>query len=605
MANIDKEIIRQKRENNSFRKRELEDEIKHGYQVYVNKKNKTNLYPLAESLSSYWNEFITYDIELLDYWFSVVIKLPEWVGKLFVEQLNKLDLKENIYDFLPDTIKNGKKITPIKNLNYEPYNKALQTIINPYLSNDALRTNMMGTYFDDDAVVGTDAHRLIHLYKRNLIKESKITKGTYCTSKDCFNIFPQLLSNKSKNSLEDLDLVSKYPNYIAVVPNRTDNLVTFNTQELYNLILTLKKSKLLLGNIQTLNLKYGNLEFGMNANFLLDGLRTALELGWRNTTLDTTNTSGGGVGSAKVLTNGMSKEKDYLKQTFILIMPVMLNSQYGDNISFFTYHIDLKQGAFVSANIPYNLFQVDNSNHDTFKKLDTFFLDDEDLGKRKKSIIKEQAEETQKTIRVKWGQKESTSEWIMKEHGSYEDSGNSPSHVVGILEREYSKKKPYLEITIDEANTIKESAEYQNGAWEQDDINPDNENPPLKYYNTVMQGYVDRINKAKDTPSKTNDETEVIGGRKKKKLRQHKKTIKEQQEKATNKVEEYLAKIESYISLIEIESGKKKIEEYESKIEAYESLIELEEDNDDEYSETITDDDTGEVTEIIRKKNKQ
>ena len=177
----------------------------------------------------------------------------------------------------------------------------------------------------------------------------------------------------------------------------------------------------------------------------------------------------------------------------------MLNSSYGDNISFFTYHIDLKQGAFVSANIPYYLFQVDNSLYDVTKKLG-LIVEDKDWDKLQKSIIKEQA---------------------------------------------------------------------------------------------------------KDTPSKTNDETEVIGGRKKKKLRQHKKTIKEQQEKATNKVEEYLAKIESYISLIEIESGKKKIEEYESKIEAYESLIELEEDNDDEYSETITDDDTGEVTEIIRKKKKK
>ena len=37
--------------------------------------------------------------------------------------------------------------------------------------------------------------------------------------------------------------------------------------------------------------------------------------------------------------------------------------------------------------------------------------------------LKKEQKETQKTIRVKWGQKESTGEWKMKEHGSYEDSG--------------------------------------------------------------------------------------------------------------------------------------------------------------------------------------
>lgn len=603
--------LQKQREENIYRKKELLDNIQQAFKRYKQKRNKYNLNQVEQALEIYWNEFVNYDIELLTEYWEFIIKLPKNSVGWFSEKINHYDLRQNLWELMPDFIKKEIKVHPLKSLLLYPQNANLQRLVSPFAMYDALRPVFSGTYFGENEVVTTDAHVLLYLYKKNLLKENKIEEGTYCLTKQCLENYPQMKGNKL--SLEDRDLnSSKFPNYSAIIPSVSKDMIVFNTQELYDVLMTINKSRLLNPITNQINLKYNNNEFGLNANFFLSALKTALMLGWKETIIDTND---GTPNRPKILSEAgtiwLNDVGDYAysKTNFILLMPVMIDM--GTVPSFFTYHIDLTHGTFVSAKLPIKLFNVRELKKPKVEKKKIFNIKNiNELQHHNPYLhakLKKEQKESQNTIRVKWGQKESTDEWQTKEYGSYEDSGNSPSHVVGILEREYSKKKPYLEITIDEANTIKESAEYQSGAWEQDEINPDNENPPLRYYNTVMKGYVDRINKelnkAKDTPSKANDETEKIGGRKRKKLREHKKIIKEKREKEVNNLEVYELKIDLYTDLLELPNlSKEERKEYKLKIELYQDLVDLE--SEEEWTQTIVDEDTGEVTEIKKKVKK-
>ena len=602
-----------KRQENQYRKKEVVEDIRQAFKLYKEKRNNFNLDRVDKALETYWNEFVSYDIDLLPDLWGWVVQLPKHGSFWFRDKIEHYDLRQNLWELMPDSIKKNMTVHPLKHLLLYPQNVNLQKLVSPFAMQDALRPVFSGTYFGENEVVTTDAHVMLYLYKKNLLKENKIQEGTYCLTKKCLETYPQMKGNKL--SLEDRELNSqKYPNYSAVIPKVSKAMIVFNTQELYDVLLALNKARLLNPTTNEVNCKLNDSEFGLNANFLINALKTALMLGWKETIIDTND---GTPNKPKILSkagtiwlNDVDSEA-YLKTDNILLMPVMIDSSTVP--SFFTYHIDFTNGAFVSAKLPIKLFNVRELKKPKVEKMQPSEL--KKINEQAKEVddevwdkLKKEQKETQKTIRVKWGQKESTGEWKMKEHGSYEDSDNSPSHVVGILEREHSKKKPYLEITIDEANTIKESAEYQSVAWEQDDINPDNENPPLRYYNTVMQGYVDRINKelnkVKETPSKANDETEKIGGRKRKKLREHKKIIKEKRKEEISNVETYELKIELYTDLLELpDLSKEERKEHKLKIELYQDLIDIE--SEEEWTQTITDSETGEVTDILVKGKKK
>lgn len=69
------------------------------------------------------------------------------------------------------------------------------------------------------------------------------------------------------------------------------------------------------------------------------------------------------------------------------------------------------------------------------------------------------------TLKVKTGSDKGTSEWIMKEHGSWEDANYAEDHVCAILQRESSKSVMIL--TKEEAETLLKSINYQLSAgWD-------------------------------------------------------------------------------------------------------------------------------------------
>ena len=601
------DLNRQREENQSI-KRILQDDVKDAYKRVKEKRNKVNYNLLKDAIQKYWNEFVTYDPDNLTWLWQYIIKLPKGENYWFVDKLNHYDLRENIWELIPDTLKSHKKVNAIiKKLLYNPKNTTLQTLVKDYAGQDDLRPVMTTTYFGENEIVTTDSHKMLYLYKKDLIKNANFTEGSYALTTKSESIY----GKNTNNSLQDRNIITdRYPNYEAVIPLPSENRVIIDTQQFYDLCLTLKKSRVV-NYMLRLTGDFGEVqEFAMNLDFVLDGLKTALLMGWKKILMDCNTQSS----RAKLFMDGSAKnvadvriDKTYSKTSFILIMPLMENyTDMSEESSRYVCSVNVTNGELVSAKQGIKLFDV--------KGLEEMPKITPNITKLK-SEPKRDEKEPQKTIRVKWGQNESTQEWMAKEYGSYEDSGKSPSHVVGILEREYDKDKPYLEITIDEANTIKESAQYQNGAWTQDEINPDNENPPLKYYDTVMKGYVDRINKelekAKETPSENKQETEKIGGRKRKRQRKHKTTIREQKERQEkerkesdkNEAEEYRLKIELYQDLIDIAEDDKEVEEYELKIDLYQDLIELAgEDADDEYSFDIVDEETGEVTQMTRKK---
>lgn len=73
-----------------------------------------------------------------------------------------------------------------------------------------------------------------------------------------------------------------------------------------------------------------------------------------------------------------------------------------------------------------------------------------------------------KTYKLKTGAQSVIDEWMMKECGSYEDSGWSQDHAVAILER--FEPDSTVDISIKEAKTLLRSASYNATAWKPDEI---------------------------------------------------------------------------------------------------------------------------------------
>ena len=115
---------------------------------------------------------------------------------------------------VPVRWKNVKATRPIT-FNINPYDKGLNSIVQKFLGDDALRPVMTAMNFGDSGVVTTDAHKLLHIHYKN-----SDFRGNYATA----NTLKALKSNRFAKAPTDLEQATeqikeeKYPNWIAVIP---------------------------------------------------------------------------------------------------------------------------------------------------------------------------------------------------------------------------------------------------------------------------------------------------------------------------------------------------------------------------------------------------
>jgi ADP-ribose pyrophosphatase YjhB (NUDIX family) len=115
----------------------------------------------------------------------------------------------------------------------------------------------------------------------------------------------------------------------------------------------------------------------------------------------------------------------------------------------------------------------------------------------------DESSSAERTIKVRWGQRESTDEWRMKENGAWEAENESPKLTYAILTKELKKgtwnsySKPYMEITLEEAKellgsakSVLEMGQYGDGYFD------GGSDDPLNHFEKTLKGYVNRLEKA-------------------------------------------------------------------------------------------------------------
>ena len=129
---------------------------------------------------------------------------------------------------VPVRWKNVKATRPIT-FNINPYDKGLNSIVQKFLGDDAIRPVLTGMNFGDSGVVTTDAHKLLHIHYKN-----SDFRGNYATANTL-----KALKNYGSNSLKNVEQATeqikeeKYPNWIAVIPKDNPFVYEVDIMKLY------------------------------------------------------------------------------------------------------------------------------------------------------------------------------------------------------------------------------------------------------------------------------------------------------------------------------------------------------------------------------------
>jgi hypothetical protein len=225
------------------------------------------------------------------------------------------------WDDVPTEFKKRSKVKKVPFTN-DPMDKGLYDIIMPFLSYNDLRPALMGVIFDENGISATDAHLLITLPYPN-----KKYEGVYD------------LKWAIKNKADKPILMNyPYPNYKQIIPYSYQYGATPYEVSTYKL-LEYTKSALKYSNkeIQGISYKFGDNEsIGFNGKLLVKILTTALKLGHEKlyAYISTPN---------KVVVLTPSKNYEFGKDELLLIMPIMLQSQYVNLNSYGTEDEDFKR----------------------------------------------------------------------------------------------------------------------------------------------------------------------------------------------------------------------------------------------------------------------
>jgi len=216
----------------------------------------------------------------------------------------------------------GAKWRTVKQVAYSlvPGNEGLADILRPFVGKDELRPVMSLLYFDDSGVTATDAMKLIHISG----KVDKEYRGTF-----------DLMGRKKDEG--------KYPTYSAVVPKEPSVIEKVDVALLYNYVKMLVDSNMLHKTTNQIRLRYGTKTkpddvIAFNASFLLIGLEAMIKIGGETWYAGLTASN-----RAVVWMNKPHKEVDPEKDTYVLLMPVMLINDNAEGDSSYQHDSDWKR----------------------------------------------------------------------------------------------------------------------------------------------------------------------------------------------------------------------------------------------------------------------
>jgi len=140
----------------------------------------------------------------------------DWVGKLSGKEYSKTTIP-----------------SPLKGLEMSPTNVPFGRVTGTFTGNDDLRPVMMYVNYDkeNDAIVGTDAHSLLHLTP----KPFPPYEGLFLT--------PQKIAYYEKRGI-NVGITSKFPNYQPIIPKIGVITKDIDTQKLYWYANSLSKLKI-------------------------------------------------------------------------------------------------------------------------------------------------------------------------------------------------------------------------------------------------------------------------------------------------------------------------------------------------------------------------
>lgn len=250
------------------------------------------------------------------------------------DRINPFDIwysgeKRPVMEWLKEQNKNVFDVVKVEEYS-SPKTKVIQTkpddknfmdIHADFVGDDNLRPVMLGTHFEENAIVSTNAHiMLITPYRGDAEK----LDGNFCHTKKCIE------ENKEGYGGNKPVSDGRFPAWKQVVPF-SNTEYNMNTAAVYDFIRNANKYELMNKITNTLVFKYGEEKIGFNANLMLTCIQGMSELGHKelSITIGTSNRA------ALIIPKGRAEDVRNIKTDFTLLMPVMLggNDKWGNNDS--------------------------------------------------------------------------------------------------------------------------------------------------------------------------------------------------------------------------------------------------------------------------------
>lgn len=276
-----------------------------------------------------------------------VLLLP----KKYRQELNIYDqdyTKQEVIDWL---VKEGKTIFDVlpiedfktpkqKSFETTPKDDVFMSIHDSFAGNDGLRPIFMGTHFQEEGAVTTDAHILLFTPYRN---GATPQQGEFCHTKKCIE------SNGAYSESKKYE--GKFPNWEGVVP-RANISYSVDSVALYNFLKNVEKFQLHNQQTRGFCLNIDGDTFGFNVVFLIEAIDALAKLGHKEIDFSTSTPN-----RVVIL---FPKGKAYsLNTDFALVMPIMLLDSPA-------FVFDIETNCVVDS--AKNLFCFDFSNDNSIQK---------------------------------------------------------------------------------------------------------------------------------------------------------------------------------------------------------------------------------------------
>lgn len=200
-----------------------------------------------------------------------------------------------------------------KSFEVSPEDETFMKIHSQIIEPDEFRPIMMGTHFDDDGAVSTDARVMLFTPYRG----GKKFNGTFCNIKNCKK-FEEAVGEKTK-----------YPAYQNVIPQQ-NQLANLNAEAMYTWLKHTERHRL----TQTdkgnpVGVYINDERFAFGENLLLTAITAMLELGHKHLQIGYSSPRRG----ILIVPAGRLREAEERKADFVLVMPVLADDDW--NLSYF------------------------------------------------------------------------------------------------------------------------------------------------------------------------------------------------------------------------------------------------------------------------------